>query len=161
MPKKPLEILPSPPLDADARMSKLESSVDQIAQAVALLLHKDEPPKPSEPPAQTPMGREKDEKDTKGRIIPQSWLDVLHKNLGKDFTFELQEGGPGSFGVKVIFPSHIDRRVGTEKSNGPRDISMFSPIRLASPLDDLASWCKLCLQTIRKTAGHEGFIPKI
>lgn len=142
-----------------SRLDKMEASIEQLAQAVNLLLTKDVPQE-TVPLEQTPLGRESDEKDTDGRIIPQSWIAILQKNLGKDFTFELQEGGAGSFGVKVIFPAHIDRRIGTERSTGPRDISMFSPIRLASPLPDLESWCKLCIQTIKRVNGFENFIPK-
>uniref|UniRef100_A0A6H1ZGM4 Uncharacterized protein n=1 Tax=viral metagenome TaxID=1070528 RepID=A0A6H1ZGM4_9ZZZZ len=142
------------------RLSKLESTVDTLATAINLLLQEKAPQK-EETVENTPVQRQNDETDTNGKILPATWLAVLHKYLGKDFKFELHEGGPGAFGVKVIFPEHIDRRVGTERSTGPRDISMASPVRLTSPVDDLTTWCKLIVQTIKKTPDHQDFTPLI
>jgi hypothetical protein len=146
------------------RVEKLETGINNLQEGMTSMIEmmrEQAPPKSDTPePPETPHEQETANEQLDEKMLPKSWLKVFHKHLGADFQYFLEEGGAGSHAVRVVFPANIDRRVGTERSTGERDVSMASPIRVASPLADIESWCKLIIQTIKRAPGHEDFKPK-
>ena len=142
------------------RISSIEKSVNDLTKIVMNIAESlSEKPKQAEAKQPTPMEKDKESRSANAGMIPSSWLAVVHTHLGREFDYELTEGAHGSFGLKILFPSHLDRRVGTERTQGARDCSMASPIRLASPVADLEQWCKLIVSSIKKA--YPNFLPKV
>ncbi len=108
----------------------------------------------------TPMQQETMKKEVESLLLPPSWRAIVDEFLGVDFQTTLQESAGGNFSMLVQFPPHIDRRVGTQRDINKMDETMFSPIRLASPLDDVRRWCELTVQNIKLSPGLNKFSPK-
>lgn len=132
---KKKEVASEPKLED--RVAGLEEKINMIADAV---LNKPTPSVVLEP------GEEIRSVPTEAASFAKKYREVVDRELGPEFRIEPIDGS----GVKIYMPEGIDRRDGLEIDAGLSDVSVASPLRAGTEMEDLKIWCKRIKENITK-----------